>query len=132
MMHNCPINCLFSTELSLGSGTIPQSFSQRRDILLSSQPSSLSVLHLPPCPCLCTEAESRSLITIISVRDGVIISQVPLPRQNCKEGVLCYHDDHIKLVKVRPVKPKTFILILFFFLLLLYDRPDMLIYQWQV
>lgn len=62
------------------------------------------------------------------MRDGVIISQVPSPRLPPRlegggvegrggGGVLCYHDDLVKLVKGRPVNPK---LLLFFFLFVLF------------
>ncbi len=59
--------------------------------ILPSSPSlpHSSVLYLPSCSlCLCTETESSSLITIIWMRDGVIISQVPSlrPHHNWKEG----------------------------------------------
>lgn len=120
MIHNCPINSLFAAEQLLAFGTISQSLSQRGDT--PSRPR-CSVLYLPSCSvCLCTEAESSSLITIIWMRDGVIISQVPSlwPHQKwkvcvCVGGGLCYHDDLMKLVKVRPVKPKTWSFCVVFF-----------------
>lgn len=96
-------------------------------VILPSSPSRpcASVLYLPSCSlCLCTEAESSSLITIIWMRNGVIISQVRSlrPHHNWKEGVLCYHDDNIKPVKVRPVTAKTLFFLLQLFLL--YDPSD--------
>lgn len=133
MIHNCPINCLFAAELLLAFGSEWVSQSLSRCPLFSPSIPHVSVLYLPSCSlCLCTgsreqQSHHRHLDERWSHHQPSPIATARPQLDAGRARVLCYHDNHFKLVKVWPVETS------FFCFLFFYDSSDMLIYQppWQ-
>lgn len=112
MVHNWPINCLFAAELLLGFGTISQGLSQWSDTPLFLHPflCFLSSIFLPVA-CVYV-LRQRAAVSSSSFRREMESSSAKShhcsPATIGRRGVLGYHDDHIKLVKVIPIKPRSF------------------------